>query len=171
MSATDRQWPEDWVCPQRFLAPLAPPLAAAQEGKIVNFQQLVDGANRFGSADCLLIEGAGGWLSPLTDTRTNADLAVALETPILIVARSGLGTINHTLLTIEAIRSRGLLVAGIVLNTCSSKDGDESVESNPNEIEARSGAPVLGSVSFGNCNELHRDGKPVTINWRRLSSS
>ena len=68
---------------------------------------MIDGANRFGDVDGLLIEGAGGWLSPLTETQTVADLALALDAPVLIVARAILGTINHTLLTIESIRARG----------------------------------------------------------------
>ena len=157
------------ICPQRFLAPLAPPISARLEGKVVDFQQLIDGADRFGDIDGLLIEGAGGWLSPVTETQTVADLALALKAPVLIVARPGLGTINHTLLTIESIRARRLAVAGIVLNESCARDDDDSALTNPDEIEARSGVPVFGAIRYGSSAELQRNGKLVTINWQRLN--
>ena len=64
----------------------------------------------------MLVEGAGGLLVPLTERETYADLAVALGLPVLVVARAGLGTVNHTALTVEALRARGLALAGVVLN-------------------------------------------------------
>lgn len=169
-SAIGGDWADDVICPQRFLAPLAPPIAARLEGRTVDFQLLVDGAERFDGVDLLLIEGAGGWLSPVTETKTVADLARAVNVPILIVARSGLGTINHTLMTIESVRSRGLIVAGVILNDVVEDQNDQSARTNGAEIEARSGAPVLGVVHFGNGLELHDHGQPVSINWRELAS-
>src|SRR5262249_56827531 len=68
-------------------------------------------------ADVIVVEGLGGLLSPLAEKMTVADLAIRLDYPLVIVARRGLGTLNHTLLTIEAARRRGLRVAGIVLNS------------------------------------------------------
>jgi len=79
---------------------------------------------------------------PLSDDLDVAGLAAVLALPLLIVARAGLGTVNHTLLTIEAARARGLEVAGVVLNG----DGDESSDDNPALIEARSGARVLARI-------------------------
>lgn len=162
-------WTDDQICPQRFLAPLAPPVAARLEGRTVDFQRLADGTDQFPGIEMLLIEGAGGWLSPLTETQTVADLASQLNAPILIVARTGLGTINHTLLTAQSIRAKGLFVAGIVLNEPVAIHDDDSIQTNADEIEARSGVPVLGAVSHGSSLELHRDGKLVTINWRQLA--
>ena len=66
--------------------------------------------------DVLLVEGAGGLLVPVGESWTIADLAVWLGLPLVVVARAGLGTVNHTLLTVEAARPRGLHVAGVVLN-------------------------------------------------------
>jgi len=163
--ATGRRYPDAVVCPQRFLAPLAPPIAARKEGKTVNFGQLIDGVNPFVEIDLLLIEGAGGWLSPLAESQTNADFAVALQCPVLIVARTGLGTINHSLLTIESIRSRGLPIAGVVMSETSEHGDDESRHTNVGEIETRGNVAVLGTVLYGDDFELHRNGRPVTIDW------
>lgn len=169
-AATGRHWPDNVVCPQRFLAPLAPPIAARKEGKTINFTQLIDGANQFVEIDLLLIEGAGGWLSPITESQTNADLAAKLQAQVLIVARTGLGTINHSLLTIESIRARGLPVSGIVMSEASDPGDDESRQTNADEIEARSGITVLGTVLHGDEVELHRNGQPVTIDWYQLAA-
>ncbi|MEI8019333.1 MAG: dethiobiotin synthase, partial [Schlesneria sp.] len=65
-AATGGKWPDETICPQRFLAPLAPPIAAKMEGRIVDFPLLVNGSRQFPGAEVLLVEGAGGWLSPLT---------------------------------------------------------------------------------------------------------
>ncbi len=166
--ATSRIWSKDTICPQRFIAPLAPPVAARLEGRSVDTRLLVDGAYRFSNADVLIIEGAGGWLSPLADETTVADLAVELNAPVLIVARAGLGTINHTLLTIEAVRSRGLVVAGVILNEVIPPGGDLSCLTNGGEIVLRGKVPVLGTVRHGNDIELQQNDDPVTIDWREL---
>ena len=100
------------------------------------------------------MEGAGGLLSPLSDTESNADLAVALGYPVLVIARSGLGTINHTLLTVEAAQRRGLTVAGVVLNTAQPSGADESVNSNPDELARRCPAPFLGVLPYSENSDL-----------------
>ncbi len=161
-------WPDDVICPQRFIAPLAPPVAARLEGKTVNFQGLLDGVRCFHGQEMLLIEGAGGWLSPLTETQTIADLAQALRHPILVVAKAGLGTINQTLLTVESIRFRGLCVAGIVLNEATVVGDDPSICTNSDEIEARSGVPVFGTIPHGSSTELLRTGISVNVRWQNL---
>lgn len=162
-------WSDDVICPQRFLAPLAPPIAARLEGTTVDFQMLVGGIRRFADQSLILVEGAGGWLSPVTETQTVADLAQALSFPVLIVARAGLGTINHSLLTIESVRSRRLLPVGVVLNEATPLLNDSSPLTNPAEIESHSGVPVLGTVPFNNSDDLVRDGRIVRVNWRLLA--
>jgi len=158
------------ICPQRFLAPLAPPLAARREGRIVDTEAINHGLLAW-QAHCkaLIVEGAGGWLCPLTETETFADWVTRWRMPVLIVARRGLGTINHTLLTIGAIRNRRLPIAGVVLNETSPLNDDLSVVDNAVEIEARTGVPVLGEILY-NGTELRQGGRAVRMNWWSLMS-
>src|SRR5262249_49191971 len=84
------------ICPQRFQSPLAPPVAARSEGKCVDAELLRSGIEWWRErADVVVVEGAGGLLSPITETEAVADLAVSLGFPLVIVARVSLGTINH----------------------------------------------------------------------------
>ena len=156
------------ICPQRFYAPLAPPVAAKQEGRQVDSKLLRTGAHAWEDrADVLLVEGIGGWKSPLTETETVADLATDLGYPVLIVSPQRLGTISHTLLVMESVRAHGLRCAGVVMNELSPKrDGSEST--NPDEIQRFGDVPVWGVMPFGGTGELRRNGSPVTVNWLSL---
>lgn len=134
------------VCPQRFVAPLAPHLAAAAEGRRVDPALLRRGVERWrGVCDLLVVEGAGGLLSPLSETDSNADLARDLGLPLVVVAPNRLGVLNATLLTLLAAETLGLSVAGVVLN-----DGDwppdASAASNPSELERLSESPLLAHL-------------------------
>lgn len=159
----------DDICPQRFLAPLAPPVAARQENRTVDEKLLRSGLDVWRDrVDLLLIEGAGGLLCPLTETKTMADLAAGFGVPLLIIARPGLGTINHTLLTIQVARSHRLRIAGVISCQTDAQAADLSISSNAAEIEKRSGVPVFGTIPYGNDQELLHGGKPVAVNWRGL---
>ncbi|MGC3998801.1 MAG: dethiobiotin synthase [Anaeromyxobacter sp.] len=131
--------PLDEVCPYTFAAPLAPGVAARLEGKELSLSRILDHASRLAAAhEAVLVEGAGGLVVPLTARETYADLAVALGLPVLVVARAGLGTVNHTALTLEALERRGLRVAGLVLNRTGPVD-DPSVPHNAYEIARLTG--------------------------------
>ncbi|HZZ86464.1 MAG TPA: dethiobiotin synthase [Anaeromyxobacteraceae bacterium] len=146
--AMDRAEPLAEICPYGFAAPLAPAVAARLEGKEVSFARVLEGARTLGARhQALLVEGAGGLFTPLTACETYADLAVALGLPVLVVARAGLGTVNHAVLTVEALRARGLTLAGVVLNRTSPK-GDPSEPYNAAEIERLCGAPVIASLPW-----------------------
>jgi len=111
--------PED-VAPLRFGAAVAPPLAARLERRSLTAEQVLASARAAvgraaGSRSTLVVEGVGGVLCPLSHGLSIADLAVELGLPVVVSARPGLGTINHTLLTLEAARSRGLQVRAVVL--------------------------------------------------------
>ena len=105
------------VCPQQFAASVAPPVAAAMEGRTVDEALLLSGANWWlGRCELLIVEGAGGALSPISPRQTVLDLAVQFDFPLLLVVANRLGAVNHTLLTLEAAQKRGLRVEAIVLN-------------------------------------------------------
>ena len=126
--ASGASWPLDRVCPQSFAAPLAPPLAAARVGLAVDDVLLLEGADWWhGRCDALVVEGAGGVLSPVSDRSTVLDIAAKLQFPLVVVAAHRLGMINHTLLTLEAIERRGLTTLALVVNEVAdpcSRDGD-----------------------------------------------
>ncbi|MGI9557629.1 MAG: dethiobiotin synthase, partial [Solirubrobacterales bacterium] len=114
-SAGSGQSPER-VAPYLFGPPLSPHLAAELEGIAIEPERLRDeAALAAADADVLVVEGVGGLLVPLTPAYLVRDLAVDLGLPVVVVAAPGLGTINHTLLTIESSRAAGLTVAGAVL--------------------------------------------------------
>jgi dethiobiotin synthetase len=154
------------VCPQRFAAPLAPHLAARQEGRHVDSLQLRTGLDYWRArSDILLVEGVGGLLCPLGNAEYVADLACDFGFPLLIVTRNALGTINHTLLTVLAARAfrGGLPVAGLVLNNPPCLGGDPSKAMNREEIQTHCQASLLA--------ELARDGDgfDVAVDWFGLA--
>jgi len=109
--------PLERICRYRLQAPISPERAAELEGLALDLGQLHAACLAdVGGDDFLLVEGAGGFYSPLARGALNADLAGGLGLPVLVVAADRLGTLNHTLLTIEAVRMRGLALAGVVLN-------------------------------------------------------
>ena len=114
-------------------APLSPHAAAAREGRTIALDDFVLPAD---DGNPLVVEGAGGVLVPLNDKEMMIDLMAALDLPVLVAAPSALGTINHTLLTLEALRRRGLAVCGVVM--CG--------EDNPGNREAVAG---YGRVAVG----------------------
>lgn len=147
----------DQVCPQCFAAPLAPPVAAHEEGRKVDPHLLRSGFNFWrDQSDVVVVEGVGGLMSPLSEQDLVGDLAADLALPLVIVARNALGTINHTLLTLFAAsawpglnnRQADLRVAGVVLNQCHDPAGDPSVASNRGELEARWQDSVLAEVAW-----------------------
>ena len=103
--------------PYRFSRPAAPSIAARAEGQSISLAQIGSAYERIRTqADFTLVEGAGGLLVPFTNEETTVELIQALSLPILVVARTALGTINHSLLTLEVARSRGLRVLGIIFS-------------------------------------------------------
>jgi dethiobiotin synthetase len=107
---------EEEIAPYRYGPPVSPHLAAALAGEEIDPRRLLAAARAAGGgADALVCEGVGGLLVPLSPGYSVRDLAVDLALPLVVAASPGLGTINHTLLTIEAARAADLGVASIVL--------------------------------------------------------
>ncbi|MGZ4384704.1 MAG: dethiobiotin synthase [Gaiellaceae bacterium] len=130
-------------CVYAFRAPLAPFVAARAEGRTVELEVILERARRLEAEhELLLVEGVGGLLVPLAEGLDVADLAAELALPLLVVARAGLGTVNHTLLTLEAARARRLPIAGVIFNG----PGDESSDENVEMIELWSGVRVLARI-------------------------
>ena len=105
------------VCPFVFSTPAAPAVAARAEGREIDVGQIRTAYDRLAARHrAVVVEGAGGLLVPITRNHDMASLALLLELPLIVVARGSLGTINHTLLTLEVARARGLSVAGVVVS-------------------------------------------------------
>jgi len=105
------------TCLQRLEPPLAPEVAAEQVGADLSYQRLRDGCEReLAAAETGIVEGIGGLRVPLADGREVLDLVADLDVSAVVVARSGLGTLNHTALTVDALRRRNVSVRGVVLN-------------------------------------------------------
>jgi dethiobiotin synthetase len=155
------------VCPQLFEAPLAPHLAARAEGKRIDQQLLRSGIEVWGqTSDIVLVEGAGGLMSPISDEDYNADLAAEFGLPLVVVAANVLGTINATLQTLITASTYcdGLPVAGVVLNSPQRVVGDPSRDSNRDELERRCVPTVLAEVEFGGTFDRN-------VDWWQLSES
>jgi dethiobiotin synthetase len=131
------------VTPHRFGPAVAPHLAAELAGERLVFEELVSAArSAAAAADVLIAEGVGGLLVPLTPESTVRDFAVELDLPVLVAAAPGLGTINHTLLTLEAARARGLRILAVVLGPWPDEPG-ELERSNRSTIERLGEVPVV----------------------------
>lgn len=126
----------------RLLQPAAPLVAARAEGIAVDMERITAVANSAPEVDVLLVEGAGGWRVPITEADDMSALARRLDVSVLVVARATLGTINHTLLTIEAVERDDLLVAGVVLSR-RPEDDLELALSNVDEIGRRWSGTIL----------------------------
>ncbi|NOZ22980.1 MAG: dethiobiotin synthase [Planctomycetes bacterium] len=132
------------ICPPE---PLAPTVTARRCGRPIDLQKVWDAFRSLaGRHEFLIVEGVGGLLVPLAEGITVADLAKGMALPVVIVGRTGLGTINHTLLTVEAARSRSLRIAGVVLNQVVDGSWGVSEETNPGEIEGHAGVRILGVI-------------------------
>jgi dethiobiotin synthetase len=141
------------VCPQRFAAPLAPHLAAREERKEIDSKQLRRGLEYWRRrSEIVIVEGAGGLMSPIGEEDYVADLAAEFEYPLIVVAPNRIGAINSTLLTLIAAASHAkpLTVAGIVLNDVLPPEcGDPAVRSNRAELELRCVPPVIAQLGYG----------------------
>lgn len=140
--------PIEELVPYRLAAPLAPQVAAEREGIRIQTRRLQAAFRTISSRyDCTLVEGAGGILVPVTRKTTMVDLMKQFDLPVLLVSRIGLGTLNHTLLTLYYLAKHRVPVAGIVFNDphgCR----DLSARSNPATLEQWTSVPILGNIPY-----------------------
>jgi dethiobiotin synthetase len=155
------------VCPQCFEAPLAPHLAALAEGRRLDAGLLRQGLEYWRQrSQIILVEGAGGLMSPMGENEYVADLVEEFGFPLVVVARNVLGTINQTLQTLitATVFHKGLPIAGVVLNHPAIARGDDvSLSQNRRELAARCVPPILAEVAWG------ADEPDVYVDWFSLA--
>lgn len=147
--------PEDAIedlCPYRFSYPSSPHLAAEREGKRID-PAVIEAAYRRleRSHDAVVVEGAGGFLVPLSKEMLLGDLVARMGLPVLLVVGNRLGCINHALLTVEAVRRRGVPLAGLLFNRAPGGTAwcpEELLADNVRIVGEISKAPVLGELPF-----------------------
>jgi dethiobiotin synthetase len=136
------------VTPFVFPDPVAPPVAARRQGTALQLAEVARAVRqRQQPGASLLVEGVGGLLCPLTERETVADLVRELGLPLVVVARRSLGTLNHTLLTLEVARARGLPVAGVVVNE-TTPPRELADLANVEELRRRIDVPLLAVTPY-----------------------
>ena len=169
----EARFPLDVICPVRYAEPLAPAVAAERAGQPVAWEAVARSLRMLeGGSDVLIVEGVGGVMVPLDATHTVLDLARWLRLPAVVVARPSLGTLNHTLLTVNALRSAGVQIAGVVINRYPAEVASIAEETNPRGIEKWGKVAVLCVVP----EETLTEGKlpkgvtaaVETVDWERL---
>lgn len=134
---------DDLVNPIRLKQPIAPTIAASKAGVPIDIDKIWKAYEELTNKhDFVVVEGIGGLMVPIDETMLVADMVLKMDLALVIVSRDYLGTINHTLLTVEYARSRNLRIKGIVINML--KNGDDFVR----EIEKYSSVPILGTIPF-----------------------
>jgi dethiobiotin synthetase len=149
IAASNVEAPLSLINPYVFEPPVAPHIAAAEAGISMSISKLKsDFESLNDAADIVVVEGAGGFLVPLNSSEDMADLAIALDLPVVLVVGMRLGCLNHALLTVAAIEARGLRLAGWIANRIDPEmtNFSENLES----LKQRITAPCLGVVSYSN---------------------
>jgi dethiobiotin synthetase len=137
--------PYHWVNPYALEPPIAPHIAAEEAGRRIELEVILSAYGRLAAtADYVVVEGVGGWKAPLNANETVADLAAALQFPMVLVAGIRLGCLSHALLTVESIAHAGLPLAGWIANRID--PACERIEANIQALANRIPAPLLGIV-------------------------
>jgi dethiobiotin synthetase len=137
------------VNPVWMRPPVAPYTASIIEERIIDLGLIRETFARLSLGRTIVVEGAGGWLVPVQRDYSMADMAVEFALPVIVVVANKLGCINHTALTVQAIRASGLKCAGLFLNHTAPLDGDPAVITNRAILEDILDVPVLAEIEFG----------------------
>ena len=172
----DARFPLDVVCPQCYAEPLAPAIAAERAGRPLDWESIDRSiAQMSRESDVMIVEGVGGLMVPMDQRHTLRHVAQWLKLPAVVVARPGLGTINHTLLTVGALREAGVKVAGVVINRYPAENAPVAEETNPRAIERWGRVPVLCVVPEEKLGGLTLPPGIVaaidTVDWEQLAGS
>jgi dethiobiotin synthetase len=143
LSAASGGLSEDEVNPIHLQTPVAPYVAGLLENKTIDPAEILAGYHRLAAKhDHVIVEGVGGWEVPISPNYRVSDLAKDLGLPVLVVAANRLGALNHILLTVDAIRAKGLSCAGLILNQLDD-ELDTAMITNKGVVEDLSGVPLL----------------------------
>jgi dethiobiotin synthetase len=141
--------PIDQVCPYRFTLPAAPWVAAEHESARIDIGRIEESFKRLSSRHrVMIVEGAGGLLTPITSDTAMLELAGRLNLPLIIVATTRLGTLNHTLLTVRWAQHEGASVLGVIFNRPFRTAPTRVEKINPRTFSRLSSVPVLGTIPF-----------------------
>jgi len=158
--------------PYRLAHPSSPHLAARRQGAAIDIARIRSAyAGLARRCDLVLVEGTGGLLVPLTERVLLADVAAQLALPVVIVAANKLGCINHALLSLEAARSRGLRVLGLIFNRAAGGGEEAVLRDNPRIVAALGRAPVLGEMSGPDADAaaFRPIGEAILRRWKKLA--
>lgn len=158
----------DVSCPYSFPDPVAPLVASMLAGERIQIDKIIESYNQLSANnDFVIVEGAGGLLVPILEDYFMSDLALDLDLPLLIVSRPNLGTINHSLLTIESAEKKGLEIAGVVISNFPWDPGIPE-QTNPELLLSMTGVNMLGVIPNSNSISVE---KGEVGNLRELASS
>jgi dethiobiotin synthetase len=173
MAATSAQDPSDLIAPYRFPIPAAPLVAAAQAGRPIDLTRILNAFQALLTMhDCVVVEGIGGVMVPIAPGVFVVDLITRMNLPALVVARTRLGSINHTLLTLECLRNRGVPILGLVFNNPTRPTASVDLSDTVQTIRRLSGLRSFGELPY--CEGLpsawakHRDTLIVRLDIQGL---
>jgi dethiobiotin synthetase len=132
------------IAAYRFKAALAPPRAARLEGCQLRMESLIKACSLDDNSHLLIVEGAGGFYSPLAENGLNADLASALQLSVFIVVKDQIGAVNQALMTIQAVESRHLTIAAVILNQL--EDSRETDMNNAEDLRQHCSSPIFSCL-------------------------
>jgi dethiobiotin synthetase len=170
-------YPITVINPVSYLTPAAPLVAVEAEKREIDWELIAESYMYLcNTCDVVIVEGIGGVRVPLTEEHDVRDLAAAFGLPVVIVARPGLGTINHTLLTIDSLRAKGIEPAGVIINGYAEPAADKAVKTAPEVIQRCSGVKVLAVCGYDDTASVEelRLGQQVPVglmvcDWGRLA--
>ena len=137
------------IAPCMYEKPLSPLVASEIEESGVDLPGIMHAYNDLvGKYDVIIVEGIGGLYVPIMRDYFVSDLAIEMKLPLIIVARPTLGTINHTLLTVHYAVSKGLKIAGIIMNYSSEPENDIAEETNKKTLKSLMDVPIIGSFPY-----------------------
>ncbi len=160
--------PLDWITPVSFKTPLAPYVASQIEKRKVSFALIEKRFKQLKKKyDFLIVEGVGGLLVPLAPRKTCVDLIQLTRFPALVVSRLGLGTINHTLLTLSEMKRNRLQIKGVLFNAEKNQKKGLAEKTNPIQVQKQTEVPVLGELPY--MKSISTDKLKTDFNWRSLN--